>query len=85
MDQPQLRQQRCENCLFWDRLTQSPSHGQCRRRAPLPTSERLASLPEELPLLGAWWPLTLRDEWCGKYQPPPIEQQHGMPPKEGAD
>lgn len=60
----------CKECRFWDvmhdRISTKAQEGRCRRHAPHP----------EAPLdssamgfdLGAVWPATFDDDWCGEGQ-----------------
>jgi hypothetical protein len=67
------KEQRCGNCLYWNRDDDGPE-GECRRRAPLPTVE---DAPDGF--VKAWWPDTLSSEWCGEWAPAAVPQVYGTP------
>jgi hypothetical protein len=50
---------RCDACKFWQEI--NPIIGECRRNAPVPSPKPM----------GAWWPQTEGDDWCGDYWPKP--------------
>ena len=60
----------CKDCRFWKGNEEDMDNGECRRRAPLAVLSR----DEVEPTHWAFWPRTLSDEWCGEFQPLPVNQ-----------
>lgn len=51
----------CDVCKYWQR--EGDHFGECRRNAPTPQNKDLREP------IGAWWPATNDDDWCGEFQP----------------
>lgn len=48
--------EQCSNCRFWH-VTPEPAAGSCRRHSPATANG-----------IGALWPLTRDNSWCGDYE-----------------
>lgn len=57
----------CESCRFWERTNECD--GMCRRNSPFPDTTSHE----------AYWPLTLSSDWCGDFQPHPVQQKVEAP------
>lgn len=55
----------CGKCKFWEKISDNPAMGNCRRHAP---PARVMKPSSETPILGAQWPRTNSDDWCGEYE-----------------
>lgn len=53
----------CEACRFWER--KKDQEGECHCHCPEPGTKQWK----------ARWPLTLASEWCGDFQPLPVQQK----------
>ncbi len=59
----------CASCAWWE---SQGTAGLCRRHAPKPVL-----LDSTLPPPGVYyarWPVTLPQDFCGDYRPPPVSQ-----------
>jgi hypothetical protein len=73
------RAERCERCRFWVGYPgEGPIFaGECRRNPPqLLQNDRLLSIDAsgDIPVGKAWWPWTMRDDWCGEFRPHPDKE-----------
>jgi hypothetical protein len=56
----------CTSCRFY---VGSEEIGNCRRNAPIPQHHPAAGA------ISAPWPRVKADQWCGEWQPRPVEDQ----------
>lgn len=54
---------RCDNCVYWQRVSDGAAYGYCRFRAPEPWSQERADGNRN-----ALWPKTMLDDWCGMFE-----------------
>lgn len=54
------RVETCVSCRFWERRIDGYKIGQCRKKAPNPSSQDNEC---------AWWPTTGEVDWCGEFKP----------------
>ena len=62
------REQRCENCRFWDLYDVTVgcgAFGECHRNPPPPYYEDDKPEPVDI----GRWPSTWHNDWCGEWQP----------------
>ena len=54
----------CEDCIYWETFFRHPQSGtgECRRRVPTGNHEKFGERMD----YRAYWPVTLRNEWCGE-------------------
>lgn len=61
-----MKEQRCENCFYWDQLT--PEAGLCRRFAPNPVTVTKTQAQALIDNCKAEWPETHRIDFCGEHK-----------------
>lgn len=58
----------CERCRFW--IAGTHPHGECRRRAPVPTDKSYGELrATHYTHAASRFPQTVTRDWCGEYEP----------------
>ena len=55
---------KCSDCKFWERHTDNPLFGFCKRNAPRPEITSIET-GRKYQII---WPSTGKDDWCGQHE-----------------